>query len=63
MTKNPISDPKPVFKMGDRVSFLPNWRSQSPVEAKVVGIDEQFLTTEDSTGRTRRVRKGSCTPL
>lgn len=51
---------KTEFKMGDTVRFLPNWRSAAEVEAKVTGIDDQFLTTKDTTGRVRRIRKGSC---
>ena len=52
---------KTEFKKGDRVRFLPNWRSSAHVEAEVIGVDEQFLTTKDGTGRERRIRKGSCT--
>lgn len=52
-----------VVKVGDKVRFMPNWRSTEPVTAKVVEIDGQFAVTVDSTDRKRRMRLGACTVI
>lgn len=48
------------FKIGDQVSFKPGGRSISPVTAKVVRIEGQFLVTDDGT-KERKIRPGACT--